>query len=87
MRKVTIYFLIAEALDFITTYMAMKMGATELNPLLPILGWTWLIILKLGMILGVAIILEKKSELWFDIAVPCIVTFFVAWNAINLMSF
>jgi Domain of unknown function (DUF5658) len=87
MRRVTIYFLIAEALDFITTYMGIKMGGAELNPLLPYFGWTFLIAFKLIVILIVAFILQKKSTQWFDIAVPCIVTFFVAWNTINLIRF
>lgn len=87
MRRVTAYFLIAEALDFITTYIGLRMGAVELNFLLPILGWTQLIVFKLFMILIVTLILEKKSQRWFDIAVPYAVTFFVVWNVINLIKF
>jgi hypothetical protein len=86
MRRVTIYFLIAEALDFITTYIGLKMGAVEINPLLPYLGWTSLIIFKLVLIIVVATILQIKRKTWLDIAVPYTVTFFVAWNVLMILT-
>lgn len=85
MRRVVIYFLIAEILDFITTYIGISMGGIELNPLFPLLGWTWLIIFKLLSILIIVVVMQKKTETKFDILVPISITLFVVWNTINIV--
>jgi len=85
MRKVTALFLIAEALDFVTTYIGLRMGLVEINPLLPYLGWGRLIFIKLFVVLLVAIVLQKKKETRWDIIIPLFLFLFVIWNTVNLI--
>jgi hypothetical protein len=85
MRKVTALFLLVEGLDFITTYIGLRMGLAEMNPLLPYLGWGWLIFIKLFTVLLVAIVLQKKKETKWDIFIPAFLFLLLIWNIINLI--
>lgn len=53
MKKIIVIIILAEILDIITTVIGLRMGFVETNPLLAVLGWTSLSLIK---ILGTAFI-------------------------------
>jgi|WetSurSiteA1Bulk_404760.scaffolds.fasta_scaffold00361_4 hypothetical protein len=71
-------------LDVITTFMGLKIGLVEGNPLLLNIGWGWLLFLKTLVILVGILILEKIKLLWFDIFILVIVIPPVIWNVIQI---
>jgi len=83
MRKVTFYFLIAEALDILTTMIGLSLGLKEANPLLRF-GWGWVAFLKALSVIIVTIGLEKKKPRKYDMVVIFIVVPFIIWNTINI---
>jgi hypothetical protein len=85
MRKTTFYFLCIEFLDIVTTFVGLRVGLWETNPLVANIGWGTFIVFKIILVLCVAVILQKKKVFWFDASVLLIALLPVVWNALNLV--
>lgn len=83
MRKLVIFFLIAEALDCITTIIGISIGLIELNP---IYNNLYLLIgLKIFLVGIVAYALQIKKKMKLDILVPIVAILPVGWNILNIL--
>jgi hypothetical protein len=87
MRKSTGWFLIFEMLDGITTLGGLTLAPllVEANPLLG-LGWPGLILFKVGVTAGVALVLQRKRPWWGDGVVPLVAALPVGWNMLNILT-
>lgn len=81
LRTITVIFLYAEILDILTSFIGIKMGLTEKNPIVYALGWNMVILIKILGTIIIAIFLEKKKHMKYDIIFPIIAILPTAWNA------
>jgi len=82
MKSVTIAFLIAELLDCMTTFIGLRMGMIEVNPICFSLGL--LITAKIVAIGIVATVLQVKRPHKLDWLVFAIAGLPVIWNVLNI---
>jgi len=87
MRRTTLLFLCAEALDFLTTIIGLEMGMAEANPLVYKYGWNTVIIFKIFATIIIAIVLEKKKYKKYDIVIPWLAFVPVIWNTIMILMY
>lgn len=85
MRKVTIYFLLAEVLDLITTMVGLRLGMVELNPVFNKAEWEILFLIKIIGTIIVVIALERKKKQKIDVIFPIVALIPVLWNCLNLV--
>lgn len=85
LRNTVIFLLLFEILDGITTIVGLNMGFMELNPLVYRLGWSTVIILKVIITVGIAIVLQVKREHKLDYVIPCIAAIVPLWNSAMLL--
>ncbi len=85
MKKILAIIVLAEALDFITTVIGLRLGFYELNPLLGVFGWTNLSLIKiLGTAFIVLVLILGYGYLpRFTIIVGIIVTIIAILPVIN----
>jgi hypothetical protein len=91
MKKITKVFIIVELLDIITTLIGIYLYPylIETNPIFSFLGENWYltVLIKSSIIMGVAIVLEKRKK-WsrFVWVIPTIATFPVISNIANIVA-
>lgn len=86
LKPVSVYFLIIELLDVITTIVGILVfGAIELNGLVQQIGWVNLFIIKILAIGLVFYVIQKFNFSRKIIIVPIIATLPVLWNLINII--
>jgi hypothetical protein len=88
LRATTTIFLVAEALDVLTTFAAIThFNAIEENPVVNHIGWTSALLFKLASIIAFVWFLQTdkpKIFLKIDWIFPAIVAIPVVWNIIQL---
>jgi hypothetical protein len=87
MRRTTLLFLCAETLDLLTTIIGLKMGMTEMNPLVYKFGWDAVIIFKIFATIIIAIVLQKKKYRKHDIIIPWLAFIPVIWNTMLIVTY
>ena len=83
MRPVTITFLAAEALDVLTTFVGLRLGFVELNPIY----WPQLVTLKVFavvMVVAVLQVMPRRKIYWI---VPAVAGLIVVWNVLNIVLY
>lgn len=80
MRKITIFFILAELSDIFTAIIGLNVGCAELNP------FGTIFISKIIATIFVSLILEIKKPNKFDIVIPIIAVIPIPWNLLNIIS-
>ena len=85
MRNVSIYLIIVEFLDILTTTIGLENGVKEINPFAVYMGFEKILLVKILTTVFVIFVLEKKKPNKYDVLVPGVILFFVIWNIINIV--
>jgi hypothetical protein len=85
MRNVSIYLIIVEFLDILTTTIGLENGVKEINPFAVYMGFEKVLLVKILTTVFVIFVLEKKKPNKYDVLVPGVILFFVIWNIINIV--
>lgn len=83
MRPVVLAFLLAEAMDGLTTYAGLRLGMKELNPL----SWDYLIPLKVIAVCVVAVALKNVPPRKIYWIIPAVAGLIVLWNVLNIVLY
>lgn len=83
MRPVVLAFLLAEAMDGLTTYAGLRLGMKELNPL----DWRLLVPLKILVVIAVALVLQVRRPYKAYWIVPAVAGLIAIWNVLNIVLY
>jgi len=82
----TIWMLITiETVDILTTWFAISKGGVELNPIVTLLGWFWVIVLKILFTILVAIAFRNHLPAWVQYIVLAGISIPVINNLIQIL--